>query len=547
MKPAENIKKLIQNVSIKTNPKVNKAVLNSLFDELDKSKKADSAVLQPGIWRTIMKSRITKFAVAAAIIIAVALTINTFHKSIPVISTASAAQVLADAAKAVEDVQSIHIKARMRTLPGDNFGMIGLEYDFVPIEMWKKVNDADIVLWKIEKPGRVIITNADSTIMLIRPNHAVKKDWPCPIGSFDTWYGHLMNVDEIIDNVLNETMERSNDQLCVHNEVLKEGTELVLETESTAQGDFTNDWCKNTFITESDHKKVYRFDAETKLLKSFEVYVHTDKEDVLVFEVTDIEYNPQIDNSLFILELPHDVIWHEGPKILADNEKYQQMTPKQAAEAFFKACAEENWDEFLKFWPMSAMDEKLKGYLGGLEIISIGEPFKSGLYPGWFVPYEIKLPSTASEFHLRLSNANSAGRFVITGMCDSKLRPVHEMEWSNEPNVLPNNDAYAKMSPEDVAKAFNGAFSRQGWDEMRKFLPDSFVDGLKHDYEEWKKQDDFKEGQPFCEVTGEAFWSAEQSAYFVKCRQFGDVQVKKMNLAVRNDNPAKRWIVDGGI
>jgi outer membrane lipoprotein-sorting protein len=550
MRPAENIKKLIQSASIKTNPKVNKAVLNSLFDELDKSREANSAILQPNIWRIIMRSRITKLATAAVIIAAITIIATVWNKTVPAViptASASAVQVLTDAAKAVEDVRSIHIKARMRTLPADNFGMIGLEYDFVPIEMWKKVDDAGIVRWRVEKPGRVIATNENSTIMFMKPNEAVKEE-PCPIGSFDTWYAPLMNVDELIDNALKTTMNRANDQLCMHNEVVKNGTELVIEIESTAQGDYTNDYLKNKYISDSDNKKVYHFDAETKLLKGFEVYVHTDKEDVLVFEVTDIEYNPQIDNSLFTLELPQDVIWYEKPKVLPDNEKYQQMTPKQAAEAFFKACADRNWDEVLKFWSASRVDERLKEYLGGLEIISIGEPFKSGLYPGWFVPYEIKLPQTASEFHMRLSNANSAKRFVITGMCDSKLQPVREMKWTNEPNVPANNDTYVKMSPEDVVKAFNTAFSKEDWDEMRKFMPDFEVDGLRHDIEIWKKQSEFKEGQPFCEVAGEAFWSAEHSAYFVKCRQFfGEGQVKKMNLAVRNDNPAKRWVVDGGI
>ncbi|MHC4105173.1 MAG: hypothetical protein ACYSR9_09545, partial [Planctomycetota bacterium] len=35
------------------------------------------------VWRTIMKSRITKLAAAAAIIIAVVLSINIWHKSVP--------------------------------------------------------------------------------------------------------------------------------------------------------------------------------------------------------------------------------------------------------------------------------------------------------------------------------------------------------------------------------------------------------------------------------------------------------------------------------
>jgi hypothetical protein len=412
----ERIEKLARQIQIGPGVINDSRIIIDAETALERATSARALVARMNLWRTIMNSRITKFAAAAVIIIAITITATLWNRSIPpVISTAlaSAEQVLTDAARAVEDVQSIHIKARMRTLPRDNMGMIGLEYDFVPIEMWKRTNDAGVVLWRVEKPGRVVVTNTDSTIMLIKPNYAVKTK-PYPIGSFDTWYGHLMNVGEIIDNALKTVMNRSGDQLCMRNEVLKEGTELVIEIESAAQGDFTNDWCKNTFITESDHRMVYRFDAETKLLKGFEVFVHTDKEDVLIFEVSDIEYNPQIDNGLFTLELPADVIWHQEPKDLGD--KYRQMTPKQTAEAFFKACEEEDWDEFLKFMPMSAVDEETKQHVGGLKIISIGEPFKSGLYPGWFVPYEIKFKNgRIKKMNLAVRNDNPARRYIVDG------------------------------------------------------------------------------------------------------------------------------------
>jgi hypothetical protein len=104
------------------------------------------------------------------------------------------------------------------------------------------------------------------------------------------------------------------------------------------------------------------------------------------------------------------------------------------------------------------------------------------------------------------------------------------------------------MSPEDVVTTFNTAFSKEDWDEMQKFMPGSVVDGLKHDIEIWKKQSEFKEGQPFCEIAGESFWSEDHSAYFVKCRQYAEGGLtKKHNLAIRNDNPAQRYVVDGGI
>jgi hypothetical protein len=105
-----------------------------------------------------------------------------------------------------------------------------------------------------------------------------------------------------------------------------------------------------------------------------------------------------------------------------DSERYDKMTPKEAAEAFFKACAEKNWEEFLKFWPFPGDDERteqMKELLGGLEIISIGEPFKSneyGEYDGWFVPYEIKLKNGhVKKWNLAVRNDNPAKRYMFDG------------------------------------------------------------------------------------------------------------------------------------
>jgi hypothetical protein len=415
----EKIEKLAKEIRVRPGIINDSRIITDAENALQRTVAALALAARLSLWRTIMKNPITKLAAAAAVIAAIVITATLWNGKTPnMIPTAyaSAVEVLTDAAKAVENVKSIHITAQMRTRPYDNMGMIGLQYDFVPIEMWKKINDTGVVLWRIEKPGRVVVTDDNSTIMLIKPNYVVKGDGPYPIGCYDTWYGHLMNVDKIIDNALKGTMSQSGSQMCMRNEVVKEGNELVLEIESAAQGDFTNDWCKNTFITESDHKMLYRFDAETKLLKGFEVLVHTDKEDVLVFEVNDIEYNPQIDDSLFKIKLPADVIWYEEPKILPDNEKYEKMTPKEAAEAFFKACAKENWDEYLKFNTESRVDDRTKEHLGGLEIISIGEPFKSGIYGGWFIPYEIKFKSGRVQKHnLAVRNDNPAKRWVVDG------------------------------------------------------------------------------------------------------------------------------------
>ena len=345
----ERIEKLAKEIRIKPDVINKDRILADAANALDKAIAAKAPAAGMSLWRTIMNSRITKLAAAAVITIGVVVLATILTKTNPTAS-AAAVQMLTEASKAVEDVKSIHIKAQMRTLPGDNFGNIGLDLDFVPIEMWKKIDDANVLRWRIEKPQRVIVTDGNSTIMLMRPNYAVKSEKPYPIGCFDTWFGPLMNVEGLLDSAMREAKNRPDTELHLRQTVSSSGPESVLEIDSNAAGDLTNDYLKNKFIFESDHKEVYYFDAQTKLLKGFEVFVHTDKGDVLIFEVNEIEYNPQIDDGLFKLELPQDVIWSQQPQVLPDNEKYVNMTPKQAAEAFFNACADANWDEFLKFY-----------------------------------------------------------------------------------------------------------------------------------------------------------------------------------------------------
>ena len=57
---------------------------------------------------------------------------------------------------------------------------------------------------------------------------------------------------------------------------------------------------------------------------------------------------------------------------------------------------------------------------GGLPLefptISLGEPFQSAGYAGWFVPYEIKLKSGGTKKHnLAIRNDNPAHRFQFDG------------------------------------------------------------------------------------------------------------------------------------
>jgi len=363
------------------------------------------------LFRSFIMNRFTKFAAAAVIIIAAVLFVSqgTFE------TTASAAQVLQDAINAVSDVWSVHIKAQMRTIAHDNFSLIGLNYDFVPIEMWKHTDTNGLVQWRVEKPRRVLVMDGKITTMLIRPNHAVREEEPLPLGCFDSWQGRLLNVRELLDSELQNAKNHPEHQVSLNHQEIEGKDKLVLKVDITT--DIAKDgYLRNKFLSESDHTRVYTFDVKTKLLEALQVYVHTEKEDVLVFEIEDIEYNRDIKPDVFTLALPEDVIWFVQPQPLPDNEKYTSMSPEQVARTFFEACGKENWDEALKFWNATAMDQRLKDYLGGIKIISIGTPFKSGRYPGWFVPYEIQFKNGGTKkMNLAVRNDNPAKRYIVDG------------------------------------------------------------------------------------------------------------------------------------
>ena len=451
---------------------------------------------------------------------------------------ATAAEIMTKGAQAVAKLTSIHIRGQLRTAPADNFSYINPDAEFYTIELWKQFEPE--LKWRVEKPGRVAVMDGQSTVLYIKSaNYGAR--FPHPSSSaFDTdWLQRIASLSNTISNELNRAQTKGW-KLDTTEETGVDGRTKSVVTIHTKSGIPENDYGRNSYLDSADTRRVYRFDAQTKLLEAVQVYLVRPSGEVLIFDLSQIDYNPPIDPSIWKLELPADVSWSHEPQKLPDNEKYASMTAEQAARAFLEACAREDWNEAGKF--MSPLTEGVKQAYGGLEIISLGESFTSKSYGGRFVPYEIKL--RPQEFNVRVSNANPAKRCVVTGMYDSKLRLQQDFKWSTEPEVLTNNDAYARLTPTEAAQAYFDAQSKLDWAEMRKFTSESDVKETKGQVEMAEKQGmDIHKLMPVMEA-GEATWSPEQSAWFVKCRM---LQTKKWNMAIRKDNPAGRWQVDGGI
>jgi hypothetical protein len=192
--------------------------------------------------------------------------------------------------------------------------------------------------------------------------------------------------------------------------------QLVVNIEARAQGDFSkSDWLKNRTISMSDNRRIYRFDPQTKRLQGLDVYVHVNDQDVLIFQITGIDYNPPLDEAkLFALKLPDDVRWLGEMKPDARDAKYAGMTPKQIAAAFFDALAAEKWDD-VNYLMGVKIDDRLRDF-GGLKVVALGDPFKSGLFPGYFVPYEVQLKNGEThKFNLSVRNDNAQHRWQVDG------------------------------------------------------------------------------------------------------------------------------------
>jgi hypothetical protein len=454
---------------------------------------------------------------------------------------AKAADVMARGAQAVAGLTSVHLQGQLRTYPQDNFGAINPDGQFVRIELWKQL--APDLKWRIEKPERAVVMDGRSTVMFIKTTRTAVNYPQRTTSAFDTeWLHRIANLSNTLTNELRNALARGW-QLSLSEVAGADGRLKAVVTVRARSGVPDNDYGKNTFIENADTRRVYRFDSQSELLEAVQVYLERPAGEVQIFDLSQIDYNQPMAAETWKLDLPADVTWTTLPQDLPnlpDNGKYSSMTAEQAARAFLEACGREDWTEAGKFF--SPINDRFKAGLGGLEIISLGQSFDSTTYPGRFVPYEIKLRS--QEFAVRVSNANPAKRFVITGACDQQLRLLQDLAWTNPPTLLPNNDGYARQSPLQAVQSYFAAAARLDWEEMGKYAPDYDVASDKAQIEAAKKQGmDLVKLMPTREAV-EAVQSAEPSVWFVKCRMLA---VRKANLALRKDNPVGRWQVDGGI
>ena len=105
MKDEKRIEESIRKLDVTAEPGVHDRVLGKLLDTMEESEKADSPVTRVSVWRTVMKSRLTKIAAVVVVIVGVVVGMHVFTGS-----PDGASFAWADVQAAVLAQEWVHVK-----------------------------------------------------------------------------------------------------------------------------------------------------------------------------------------------------------------------------------------------------------------------------------------------------------------------------------------------------------------------------------------------------------------------------------------------------
>ena len=156
------------------------------------------------------------------------------------------------------------------------------------------------------------------------------------------------------------------------------------------------------------------------------------------FVMENFDWNAQLDESFFEPNIPDDYTLGEDPRaararqeapesrpataqVLTEEERAALPKIKRTVTLYLQASRDGNWDEILKHAPGLVKLSVEQREIGdtechGLEIVQIGEPFKTGESDIWRVPCRIKWKAWGTcNNEVRVRYDETLGKFVIAG------------------------------------------------------------------------------------------------------------------------------------
>ena len=168
MKPEDKIKELINKSDVQITSETDKRILGGALEHLEKLKQKKSAANQPNLWRIIMKTRITKLAAAAVLIIVVILGFNFIG------GPYMAGVAFAEVREAVRNVPWMHIVGKSWSRPTNKYNEFE-HWISLPSEIIAKnvtvQTDRFRIIWSDYRNHKREIYDSNSGTLTLRYEH----------------------------------------------------------------------------------------------------------------------------------------------------------------------------------------------------------------------------------------------------------------------------------------------------------------------------------------------------------------------------------------
>ncbi len=348
------------------------------------------------------------WAVAATLAMALFITF-TLRTSTPLSAARTQFKAAIGQAKGIE---SMVMQLGVRTEASEPIVYTDPTAEFVDCSI--QVIYGDKPIWYIEKNnGRRMLNSGNGVIY----------EW-----IFDDpegWYHEADNYTEEFASFINPTLllkeeyrlagKRSGAQYEV-----SEGPEMTTVMVTTpALGDYSESlYMLYSSIDEAPTVREYRFDSTSDQLIGLRIaFLLPDGSERTIIESHKIEYNLPLTSEMLITGEFRRTTFSDSFRTPTFNEALAGVSSDEAARTILTAMY--RWDKEIlnSALPYTAgMTERIKKRMRGLTILSIGKPFRSGLYAGEFVPCRVKYADGKEEdLNIALRNDNPAGIWVLDG------------------------------------------------------------------------------------------------------------------------------------
>jgi hypothetical protein len=315
------------------------------------------------------------------------------------------AATLEPVANATGGASAVHVVLRMLTRPGEDFAYVNLEGNLQRVEGWVVAPRGPMNHGRsrMEKADRVYYFDGMDSVSY----HPERKEaFRNQGGSVDLlWLWPAAWVRQVLDR------PAAGVTVLAHEESNGTGR-LLLREEGAKLAESERPY----FLFDFDRETEVEWDLKTRLLTGLKRWVDDQGARRLFSELVSIEYLPSIDDSVFRFELPSDARWggvRETPS------KPPAVGPRDAAVAFFEAAMRGDRATLETYCPSPATVDLLLGRWRPSEIGYVGQPYRSGSYPGVYVPYKVRFGrgvfSSVREFRLAMRNDNPHRRWVEDG------------------------------------------------------------------------------------------------------------------------------------